>query len=112
MNPAPMRQARSPNGDALAACAALAGVGVLIPGMAGLGEALWPGAATVAAASVASVTAAPFFFEAMAVRPGRRWLSAEERGGALFLLGLLVAGLANLSKVPALCAGCALAQLL
>lgn len=112
LGPEPMRQARSPNDREMAICSALAGMGVLIPGMAGLGEALWPAAATVAAASVAAVASAPFFLAAMAVRPGRRWLNPEEKAGLFLAMGLSAAGLSRLSQPLALCVGGALAQLL
>ena len=110
--PAPMRQARSPNRRESVTCSALAGLGVLIPGLGGLGEALWPGAAAEIAASVAAVAAAPFFRAALEARPSRRWLTPEERGGLFLLMGALTAGLARLSAPLALCAGGALAQLL
>ena len=110
--PAPGAMARSPNGRTATVCSALAGAGVSIPGLAGAGEALWPAAATVAAASVAAVAAAPFMRAALELRPGRRWRAPEERTGACMLLCLLAAGLARLSLPAGLCAACALAQLL
>ena len=108
----PERQARSPNDRAMTARSALAGLGVLIPGMAGLGEALWIPAALVVAASVAAVAATPFFRAALEARPQRRWLTAEERAGVFLLWGFMLAGLARLSFPAALCVGGALAQLL
>ena len=108
----PERQARSPNDRALTARSALAGLGVLIPGMAGLGEALWVPAALVVAASVAAVAATPFFRAALEARPQRRWLTSEERAGVFLLWGTMLVGLARLSFPAALCVGGALAQLL
>ena len=109
---APQRQARSPNDRKQAVCSALAGLGVLIPGMAGLGEAVLPSAGTTVAASVAAVAVAPFFHAALTAGRRRRWLAPEERSGALMLMGLMAAGLAGLSPPVALCVGGALAQLL
>ena len=108
----PRRQARSPNCRSAAACSALAGLAVLIPGLVGLGEALWPSAVLVVAASVAAVAAAPFFRVALEARFQRRWLTAEERAGACLLGGTLLLGLARLSPSAALCVGGAMAQLL
>ena len=108
----PRRQARSPNRWSPTTCSTLAGLGVLIPGLAGLGEALWLPAAMVVAASVAAVAAAPFFCAAMATHPQRRWLNAEERAGVLLAGGFALVGLARLSPLAALCVGGALAQLL
>ena len=108
----PRRQARSPNRQQVSRCAALAGVGVLLPGLAGLGDALWPSAAMVVAATVAAVAAAPFFRAALEARPWRRWLSGEERAGVFLLWGFMLIGLARLSPTAALCVGAALAQLL
>jgi len=110
--PTPTGQARAPTPGTQAACSALAGLGVLVPGLAGLGDALWPGAVSVAAASVAAVAAAPFFCAALEVRPGRRWLTAEERTGVFLLGGFMLLGLARLSAPVALCVGAALVQLL
>ena len=112
MRRAPRLQARSPNAARTVAVAALAGSGVLAPGLAGCWETLWPDGATVAAASVAAVAAAPFFRSALEAGTGRRWLTQEERAGALMLLGLPAAGLAKLSPGAGLLAGCALALLL
>ena len=110
--PTPTGQARAPTPGVQAACPVLAGLGVLVPGLAGLGDALWPGAVSVAAASVAAVAAAPFFCAALEVRPGRRWLTAEERAGVFLLGGFMLLGLARLSAPVALCVGAALVQLL
>ena len=111
-NRMPRRQARSPNSRDGAACSALAGLGVLVPGLIGLGEVLWPRAAEAVAASVAAVAAAPFFRAALEARPGRRWLNAEERAGVFLLWGFMLVGLGRLSLPVALCVGGALAQLL
>ena len=111
-DPAPRRQARSPNRRESAACSLLAGLGVLLPGLAAPEGTTWPCVATAVAASVASVAAAPFFRAALEVRPGRRWLNPEERVGLFLLLGALTAGLARLSVPLALCVGCGLAQVL
>ena len=108
----PQRQARSPNPRDGAVCSVLAGLGVLFPGLIGLGEALWPRAIEVVAASVAAVAAAPFFRAALGARPGRRWLTAEERVGVFLLWGFMLVGLGRLSLPIALCVGGALAQLL
>jgi len=108
----PRRQARSPNQRDAAACPTLAGLGVLVPGLIGLGEDLWPQAATVVVASVAAVAAAPFFRAALEARPERRWLTAEERTGVFLAGGLMLVGLARWSPAVALCVGAALAQLL
>ena len=108
----PRRQARSPNRWDEAACSAMAGLGVLVPGLIGMGEALWPSAAMVVAAAVAAVAATPFFRSALEARPDRRWLTAEERIGVFLLWVFMLVGLARLSPLAALCAGCALAQLL
>lgn len=110
--PAPRMQARSPNGRASAVCSVLAGTGVLLPGLWGMGDPLWPDAAAVAAASVAAVAAAPFLRAGLAAGFRRRWLNPEERAGLWLLLGLPVAGLARLSPPLGLCVGGALAQLL
>lgn len=111
-NRAPSMQARSPNHVEAIACSALAGAGVLIPGMASIGEAVWPEAAGIAAAAVAAVTSAPFFRAALEVRGRRRWLNPEERIGLFLLMGSLLAGLAALSVCAALCVGGAMALLL
>ena len=111
-NRMPRRQARSPNPRDGVACSALAGLGVLVPGLIGLGEVLWPRAAEAVAASVAAVAAAPFFRAALEARPGRRWLNAEERAGVFLLWGFMLVGLGRLSLPVALCVGGALAQLL
>ena len=104
-NRMPRRQARSPNSRDGAACSALAGLGVLVPGLIGLGEVLWPRAAEAVAASVAAVAAAPFFRAALEARPGRRWLNAEERAGVFLLWGFMLVGLGRLSLPVALCVG-------
>ena len=108
----PRRQARSPNRLEVVVCSALAGLGVLIPGLAGLGDVLWPSAAMVVAATVAAVAAAPFFRAALEAQSRRRWLSAEERAGIFLLWGFMLVGLSRLSPTAALCVGAALAQLL
>lgn len=107
----PRRQARSPNCRDTTS-SVLAGLGVLVPGLVGLDEVLWLPAAMTVAASVAAVTAAPFFRAAMEVRPRRRWLNAEERTGVFLLWGFMLVGLARLSPYAALCTGAALVQLL
>lgn len=105
----PNRLARSPNGSA-AMCAALAGAGVLAPGLMLLGEALTvPAAAEVTAASVAAVAAAPFFMEAMDGGWSPRCLTRERRAGWWLLFGALCAGLARLSVPLGFCAAGALA---
>lgn len=111
-DPMPRRQARSPNGLDGIAGPVLAGMGVLIPGLVGMGEAIWPSAAMVAAASVAAATATPFFGAALEVHPRRRWLSAEEKAGVFLLWEFMLLGLARISMPVALCVGCALTQLL
>jgi len=108
----PRRQARSPNQRDAATSSALAGLGELIPGLTGLGEALWPQAAMVVAASVAAVAATPFFCAALQTHPKRRWLTSEERAGIFLTGGFALVGLARLSLPVALCVGGALAQLL
>ncbi len=108
----PRRQARSPNRRGATVCPTLAGLGVLIPGFVDLGDAIWTSAAMVVAASVAAVAAAPFFCAALELSPRRRWPTAEARAGVFLLWGCMLAGLAVLSPVAALCAGGALAQLL
>ena len=106
--PAPNRLARSPNGAAV--CAALAGAGVLAPGLALLGDAMTvPAAAEVTAASVAAVAAAPFFMEAIEDGFPPRRLTAERRAGLWLLLAALCAGLANLSAPLGACLAGALA---
>ena len=99
--PAPRTQARSPNGRDAAVCSALAGAGVLLPGLWGLGDAVWPEAAAVAAASVAAVASAPFLRAALEGGFHRHWLNPEERVGLFLLGGLLVAGIARLSPPAA-----------
>lgn len=111
-DPLPRRQARSPNRRDGIAGPILAGMGVLIPGLAGMGEAIWPSAAMVAAASVAAATATPFFSAALEAHPRRRWLSAEEKAGVFLLWAFMLLGLARLSLPVALCVGGALTQLL
>ncbi len=101
---APGGRARSPTRDAPALGPALAGTGVLLPGLMFAGDGLWPSAVQVAAASVAAVAAAPFFASALAVDRKRRWLDPEERVGVLLLLGAMTAGLARLYMPLALCA--------
>ena len=101
---APGGRARAPTPDAPALAPALAGTAVLVSGLIFAGEALWPTAVQVAAASVAAVAAAPFLASALAVGPGRRWLDPEERAGVLLLLGTMTAGLARLYMPLALCA--------
>lgn len=110
--PAPRMQARSPNAVQALACSTLAGLGTLIPGLMGLGEAVLPDAAVAAASSVAAVAAAPFLRAGMEYRWRRRWLNPEERAGLFLLCGLVIAGLARLSPAAALCLGGAAAQLL
>lgn len=109
--PAPNRLARSPNGS-MAIGAALAGTGVLIPGLALLGEALWPGAAAVTAASVAAVASAPFFQAALEDGVFVRRLTPEKRAGLCLLLGAMCAGVARLSAPVGLAAGGVLTLLL
>ncbi len=109
---APGGRARSPTRVAPMLGPALAGMGVLLPGLIFAGEKMWPSAVQVAAASVAAVAAAPFFASALAVGPRRRWLDPEERAGVLLLLGTLTAGLAQLYTPLALCACGALGLLL
>ena len=109
--PAP-RQARSPNRSAAVLYSTLAGFGTLIPGLVGWQGALWPAAATGAAASVAAVAATPFMAAALAERPGQRELNPEARGGLALLVGLLSAGLARCSPPLGLWAAGALAMLL
>lgn len=111
-DPMPRRQARSPNRRDGIVRPVLAGLGVLIPGLAGMGEAIWPSAAMVAAASVAAATATPFFAAALEARSRRRWLSVEEKTGVFLLWAAMLLGLARLSLPVALCVGSALAQLL
>ena len=96
-DPMPRRQARSPTRPDATAGPVLAGLGVLIPGLAGMGEAIWPSAATVAAASVAAATATPFFSAALQAHPRRRWLSVEEKAGVFLLGAFMLLGLARLS---------------
>ncbi len=110
--PMPRRQARSPNRPDGIAGPVLAGLGVLIPGLAGMGEAIWPSATMVAAASVAASTATPFFSAALEAHPRRRWLSVEEKAGVFLLWAFMLLGLARLSLPMALCVGSALTQLL
>ncbi|MBR6219437.1 MAG: hypothetical protein IKQ80_02600, partial [Clostridia bacterium] len=105
MDPAPRMQARSPNRGATALCSALAGFGVLIPGLVARRSALWPGAATVVAGSVAAVASAPFMRAALESDLRRRFLSPEARTGMLLTAGLLVAGLARLALPVGLWAG-------
>ena len=111
-DPMPRRQARSPTRPDATAGPVLAGLGVLIPGLAGMGEAIWPSAAMVAAASVVAATATPFFSAALQAHPRRRWLSVEEKAGVFLLGAFMLLGLARLSLPVALCVGCALTQLL
>lgn len=107
-SPAPNRLARSPNDPAL--CAALAGAGVLLPGLALSGEALTlPAALEATAASVAAVAAAPFLQAALA---GGRRLDPERRIGLCLLMGMLCMGLARLSAPVAVWAGGTLVILL
>ena len=106
-SPAPNRLARSPNS---AIGAALAGMGVLVPGLALLGEALaLPEAAEVTAASVAAVAATPFFMEAIEGGWRPRRLTAASRAGWWMASAALCAGLARLSKPLATALGGALA---
>ena len=109
---APGGRARAPTQSAPALGPALAGTGVLLPGLMFAGERLWPTAVQVAAASVAAVAAAPFFASALELSPRRRWLDPEERAGVLLLLGAMAAGLARLYMPLALCACGTLALLL
>lgn len=111
-DPAPRMQARSPNPRAPALCSALAGFGVLIPGLVGLRGALWPAAATAVAGSVAAVTSAPFMRAALEGGLDRKFPEPEARVGLLLTAGLLVAGLARLATPVGLWAGGALAVLL
>lgn len=106
---APSRQARSPNRET-AACALLAGLGALVPGLVRAGGAYWPseqfnGALQAVAASLAAVAAAPFFRAALEVRPGRRHLSDDERLGLSLLACALAAGAAGVFMPAALCLG-------
>jgi len=111
-DPLPRRQARSPNRRDATAGPVLAGLGVLIPGLVGMGEPIWPSAAMVVVASVAAATATPFFSTALEVHSQRRWLSVEEKAGIFLLWAFMLLGLARLSLPVALCVGCALTQLL
>lgn len=97
-SPAPNRLARSPNDDL--ACATLAGLGTLLPGLLMMSGPLWPEAAEATAASLAAVAAAPFFRAALAA--DRRSLSPDARIGGCVLLGALCLGLARLST-PVAC---------
>ena len=110
-NTAPRRQARSPNRSAAVACATLAGLGVLVPGLVCAGGELWP-SVEVAAASVTAVASAPFFRAALGVTRERRRLSQEERIGLFLLAGALTAGLFRLWRPLGFCAGLAAAQLM
>ena len=95
---APNRLARSPNDGAV--CSALAGAGVLLPGLALLGEALTvPSALEVTAASVAAVAAAPFLRAALSGPPLE--MNADKRAGWWLLLGFGGMGLARLSPAAA-----------
>ena len=95
---APNRLARSPNDGAV--CSALAGAGVLLPGLALLGEALTvPSALEVTAASVAAVAAAPFLRAALSGPPLK--MNADRRAGWWLLLGFGGMGLARLSPAAA-----------
>lgn len=106
--PEPGMKARSPN----LASSLLAGLGVLIPGLVGAGDALWLSAVQAVAASIAAVAAAPFFGSALTVTAKRRWLDQDERAGLFLLAGALAAGLARACMPLALCACGALVILL
>ena len=106
VRPAPSRQARSPNREG-PACALLAGLGTLLPGLVRAGGAYWPseqfhGALQAVAASLAAVAAAPFLSAALEVRPNRKHLNDDERLGLSLLACALAAGMAGLSKPAAL----------
>lgn len=101
---APEIQARSPNRareDAVT-CAALAGLGALVPGLVYAGGLPWPSAQAVAAA-LSAMAAAPFLKAALGMRLTRRYPLPEERTG-VFLMGcMLSAGLFALWPPGALC---------
>ena len=112
-SPAPNRLARSPNDADAVVSAALAGVAVLAPGLALMGEGLSvPAAAEVTAASVAAVAAAPFFRSALAGGWMPRRMTQESRVGRCLLLGGLCAGVARLSLPVGVCIGGALTLLM
>ena len=96
------RTARSPND--VAACAGLAGAGVLVPGLIYAGARPWPSAQAVAAA-LAALAAAPFMRAALRVRPNSRYLLPEERAGLFLLAAGVVMGLYTLFPPVALLLG-------
>ena len=85
----PGNQARSPNDDA--AAAALAGLGVLVPGLIWAGGAPWPSALSLLAA-LSALACAPLLRAALRIRPRSRFLLSEERAGLLLLCAMLAAG--------------------
>ena len=119
-SPAPNRLARSPNDGA--ACAALAGLGALVPGLLFVDGPLWPAAAEATAASLAAVAAAPFFKAAVEARPLRKVrplrkdlplrLDRDAQIGACVLMGALCLGLARLSAPVGALAGSGLTLLM
>ena len=102
----PKVQARSPT--PFPRGSALAGAATLVPGLLSAQGA--PGTSVaVLASALAAVCAEPFLESALAVRPGRRWLTGEERAGLALLAGLIICGLGTLSLPGAAATGAALA---
>lgn len=103
------RQARSPTPSLRGAV--LAGAATLGPGLLISGGEPGPSAAALASA-LAAVCAEPFLESALGVRPGRRWLTGEERAGLVLLAGMTLCGVGALTLPGAAALGAALAVLL
>ena len=95
----PEEQPRSPNENAVAA--ALAGLGVLVPGLIYAGFEPWPSALALAAALTA-LTAAPFLLAGLRLRPTSRFLLPEERTGLFLMACGAAAGLYGVCPAAAL----------
>ena len=88
--------------------ATLAGSATLLPGLLLAGGAPVASAATLASA-LAAVCAEPFLETALALRPGRRWITREEKAGLTLLAAMLTCGVGrwSLPAASALAAGLA-----